>query len=57
MHDVLTATADVTGDGVPDLYGREKSTGNRYVYPTGPDGVPTRPTATGAGWNMHDVLL
>jgi hypothetical protein len=57
MHDVLTATADVSGDGVPDLYARQKGTGNRFAYPTGPGGVPAPSRPTGTGWNMHDVLL
>ncbi len=57
MHDVLTASADVTGDGRPDLVGRQRSDGSRWVYPTDATGVPTTPRAVGSGWQMHDALL
>jgi hypothetical protein len=57
MHDVLTPTADVTGDGRPDLFGRARTTGDRYAYPTRDGGVPGAPRMVGTGWNMHDVVL
>jgi hypothetical protein len=57
MHDVLTPTADVTGDGRPDLFGRAKATGARYLYPVSAAGVPRSPRSGGSGWNMHNVVL
>ncbi len=58
MHDLLTATADVTGDGIPDLFARNRSTWERWVYPTGTAGGPVSPhRVVGPGWDMHDVVL
>jgi hypothetical protein len=57
MHDVLTPTRDQTGDGRPDLFGRQRTTGDRYLYPATSAGRPTTPRMVGAGWLMHDVLL
>jgi hypothetical protein len=57
MHDVLTPTVDQTGDDRPDLFGRQRSTGDRYLYPTTSTGTPTTPRVVGSGWLMHDILL
>lgn len=58
IHDLLTATADVTGDGVPDLFARNRSTWERWMYRTGASGGPVSPhRVVGTGWNVHDVLL
>ncbi|WP_167761719.1 VCBS repeat-containing protein [Blastococcus sp. CT_GayMR19] len=57
MHDTLIPTVDQTGDGRPDLFGRQRSTGDRYLYPTTATGTPTSPRFGGSGWQMHDTLL
>ena len=57
MHDVLTATADVTGDGVPDLIGREAATGTRWLYTSDGHGGFTSRRALDTGWGMHDILM
>ncbi len=58
VHDLLTATADVTGDGIPDLFARNRSSWERWVYPTGTAGGPVSPhRVVGPGWDMHDVVL
>ena len=57
LHDILNPTKDVTGDGRPDLLGRSRTDGVRYLYPTGTGGVPTAPRSVGAGWLMHDTVL
>lgn len=57
MHDVLTATADVTGDGVPDLFGREAATGTRWLYTSDGHGGFTSRRVVGTGWGMHDILM
>jgi hypothetical protein len=57
MHDVLTPTVDQSGDGRPDLLGRQRSTGDRYLYPSTSAGTPTAPRVVGWGWLMHDILL
>ncbi len=57
-HDLLTATADVTGDGVPDLFARNRSSWERWLYPTGATRGPVSPhRVVGWGWDAHDVLL
>ena len=53
MHDVLTPTVDQTGDGRPDLFGRLRSSGDRYLYPVTRTGTPTKPRFVGSGWQMH----
>ncbi|MFP5373055.1 MAG: FG-GAP repeat domain-containing protein [Actinomycetes bacterium] len=57
MHDVLTPTVDQTGDGRPDLFGRKRTTGERYLYPAASSGAPTAPRVVGSGWLMHDTVL
>jgi hypothetical protein len=57
MHDVLTPTVDQTGDGRPDLFGRLRSSGDRYLYPVTRTGTPTTPRFVGSGWQMHDAVL
>ena len=57
MHDVLTPTVDQTGDGRPDLFGRLRSSGDRYLYPVTRTGTPTKPRFVGSGWQMHDAVL
>jgi hypothetical protein len=57
MHDILTPTQDVTGDGRPDLLARQRSTGDRYLYPTGNGATPTAPRLVGRGWQIHNIVL
>ena len=59
VHDLLTASADVTGDRIPDLFARNRHTWERWMYPTGAASRgPVSPhRVVGSGWNMHDVLL
>lgn len=57
MHDVLTPSQDVSGDGRPDLFGRAQASGARWAYTTGNGGVPRSARTVGTGWNMHDVVL
>ena len=57
--DIIVAASDVTGDGLGDLYGREKSTGDLYLYTWSgpvPGGTLSR-TRVNTGWNMHDVII
>jgi hypothetical protein len=57
MHDILTPTLDVTGDGRPDLLARQQATGDRYLYPTGNGGTPIAARLVGRGWHMHNIVL
>jgi len=57
MHDALVAPGDVTGDGLPDLWGRERSTGKLWVYTFDRTGNFVAQWAVGSGWNMHDTLI
>jgi hypothetical protein len=57
VHDILNPTRDVTGDGRPDLLGRARADGTRWLYPTGNGGVPTTARLVGSGWLMHDTVL
>jgi hypothetical protein len=57
MHDMLIPTVDQTGDGRPDLFGRQRSTGDRYLYPVTSGGTPTSSRFGGSGWHMHDTVL
>ncbi len=57
MHDILTPTQDVTGDGRPDLLARQKTVGDRYLYPPGNAANPTAPRLVGRGWQIHNIVL
>jgi hypothetical protein len=35
MHDALMAAGDVTGDGIADLWARDRSTGVLWIYRPG----------------------
>jgi hypothetical protein len=57
IHDALVAPGDVTGDGIPDLWGREKATGKLWIYTFDRTGNFVSQWVVGNGWNMHDVLI
>lgn len=57
MHNTLLGTPDVTGDGRPDLYGREKATGALWLYTGDGAGGFSGRRVVGTGWQMHDALL
>ncbi|MHA7618609.1 SpoIID/LytB domain-containing protein [Cellulosimicrobium cellulans] len=48
--------ADVTGDGVPDAYGRDATSGTLSFYPGRADGTFSPPRVVGSGWGMHDWI-
>lgn len=56
--DWIISPGDVTGDGVPDIYAREKSSGILYLYPLNRQGVATdkRPSG-GGGWQTMNLLI
>ncbi|MFF0790971.1 FG-GAP-like repeat-containing protein [Streptomyces spiralis] len=54
----LVGMGDVTGDGRPDLYAREASTGKLWLYPgTGSGSLGTRKLIGTGGWNAMANLF
>ncbi|MCH0562978.1 MULTISPECIES: FG-GAP-like repeat-containing protein [unclassified Streptomyces] len=54
----LVGMGDTNGDGHPDLYAREASTGRLWFYPgTGSGGLTSRVLIGTGGWNTMNVLL
>lgn len=56
--DAIVMPGDATGDGIPDLYAREKSTGTLFLYPLNRQGVPVdkRPSG-GGGWQTMSMII
>ena len=57
MHDVLLSPGDVTGDGIPDIYARERATGNLWLYTMTRSGTASSQRIVGSGWNTLDMLI
>jgi SpoIID/LytB domain protein len=55
--DSVVSPGDVTGDGIPDLYARERATGVLWLYPMRRDGATTTRVAVGTGWDTVDLLI
>lgn len=56
--DSIVMPGDLTGDGVPEIYARERSSGILYLYTLNRQGVPTSKTpAGGAGWNTINMII
>ncbi|MGA5795106.1 FG-GAP-like repeat-containing protein [Streptomyces cellulosae] len=54
----LAGMGDVTGDGRPDLYAREKATGKLWLYPgTSTARVGARKLVGSGGWNTMEHLI
>ncbi|ACQ79439.1 SpoIID/LytB domain protein [Beutenbergia cavernae DSM 12333] len=57
MHDTLISPGDVTGDGIPDIYARERGTGQLWLYPMNRSGEATSRRVVGTGWDTIDMLV
>ncbi|MCX4568551.1 FG-GAP-like repeat-containing protein [Streptomyces albogriseolus] len=54
----LAGMGDVTGDGRPDLYAREKATGKLWLYPgTSTARLGSRQLVGSGGWNTMEHLI
>lgn len=53
----IGSPGDVTGDGIPDLYGRESTSGVLWLYPISRNGVAAGRRAVGSGWNTLDLVV
>lgn len=47
---------DVTGDGIPDAFGRDGTRGTLSFYAGRADGSFSAPRVVGTGWGMHDWI-
>ncbi|KMS78428.1 ATP/GTP-binding protein, partial [Streptomyces leeuwenhoekii] len=53
----LAGVGDANGDGRPDLYAREASTGKLWLYPGRTGALGARVLVGTGGWNVMDTLL
>jgi hypothetical protein len=53
----LAGVGDMNGDGRPDLYAREASTGKLWLYPGRTGALGARVLVGTGGWNVMDTLL
>ncbi|MGW6003837.1 SpoIID/LytB domain-containing protein [Oerskovia enterophila] len=55
--DSLVGVGDRTGDGVPDLVGRDRASGALLLYTVNPGGSIAYATRINSGWNSFDALV
>lgn len=57
MHDWLAVVPDASGDGLPDIYARERATGFLWLYTLDRSGVPSSRRVVGSGWDTVDTIV